>query len=117
MIERSKSQTPNKKQKKDIEELFKVSVVGESSVGKTTMIHYITKGEFKSNTIPTIGVDFTYIDRDISSKTYRFQLWDTAGQEQYRCIAKNHYLSSHPLNLDSDVIILVYSVNEVSTFD
>lgn len=80
MLEKSKSETPQKAKRKDIEELFKVSIVGGSSVGKTTILHYITKGEFNSNTIPTVGVDFTYIDKQIYGKTYRFQLWDTAGQ-------------------------------------
>lgn len=97
MIEKTQAgtQTPKKASKKNIEELFKISIVGESSVGKTTILHMITKGEFNSNTIPTVGVDFTYIDREIEGKIYRFQLWDTAGQEQYRCIAKNHYLSNY----------------------
>jgi GTPase SAR1 family protein len=34
-----------------------------------------------------------YIDRDFDGKNYRIQLWDTAGQEQYRSIAKSHYIS------------------------
>ena len=80
--------------KKNIEELFKVSIVGGSSVGKTTILNYISKGEFNADTIPTIGVDFMYIDREFEGKNYRIQLWDTAGQEQYRCIAKSHYIST-----------------------
>ena len=57
------------------------------------MLSYIAKGEFVIDTIPTIGVDFMYIDRDFDGKNYRIQLWDTAGQEQYRSIAKSHYIS------------------------
>ena len=71
-----------------------MSIVGSSSVGKTTILNYIAKGEFVCDTIPTIGVDFMYIDREFDGKYYRIQLWDTAGQEQYRSIAKSHYIST-----------------------
>ena len=103
--------------KKNIEELFKVSIVGSSSVGKTTILNYISKGEYICDTIPTIGVDFMYIDREFEGKNYRIQLWDTAGQEQYRSIAKSHYISINLHIIDSDVIILTYSLNEYGTFE
>ena len=40
-----------------------MSLAGASSAGKTTIMNYIAKGEYKVDTVPTIGVDFLYIDR------------------------------------------------------
>ena len=94
ILDKDKNKKRDTPTKKNIEELFKVSIVGSSSVGKTTILNYIAKGEFSVDTIPTIGVDFMYIDREFDGKIYRIQLWDTAGQEQYRSIAKSHYISN-----------------------
>ena len=63
LIDKSKGKPKDSFNKKNIEQLFKVSIVGSSSVGKTTILNYIAKGQFLVDTIPTIGVDFMYIDR------------------------------------------------------
>lgn len=46
----------------------------------------------------TIGIDFINVKRKVSEKTIRVQLWDSAGQEKYRCIASAHYKSINILN-------------------
>ena len=64
----------------------KVVLIGESAVGKTSIISRFTSNEFKSNTISTSGANFVTKNLIIEgeSQTVKFEIWDTAGQEKYR---------------------------------
>ena len=65
---------------KDIDKFIKVCFVGESQVGKTSLINRLKGQEYKENTVATIGYDFAFEDRMIDEMNVRFQLWDSAGQ-------------------------------------
>jgi len=58
-----------------------VIVVGDSSVGKTNLIHCYSKGKVATNTMPTVGVEYTSKIIPLKSgKRAKVQIWDTAGQ-------------------------------------
>jgi small GTP-binding protein len=65
----------------------KITIIGDSGVGKTSILNRLVHNEFKTNDISTIGVShFTKILDDC-----KFYIWDTAGQERFRTISKIYY--------------------------
>ena len=90
----------------------KVVLIGESGVGKTSIISRYTSNIFKSQLMSTLGGNFvtkTEIMED-ENKTIKFEIWDTAGQEKYRSLAKVFYK-------DASVCILVYDITRKSSFE
>ena len=64
---------------------FRVILLGDSTVGKSSLLKYFTEGKFDEGCEPTVGVDF--FARLIEIKPglrVKLQLWDTAGQERFR---------------------------------
>ena len=90
----------------------KVVLIGESGVGKTSIITRYIQNEFTSSLSPTPGANFTtkliYI-KDYE-QTVKFEIWDTAGQEKYRSLAKVFYKNSA-------VCILVYDITRKESFE
>ena len=90
----------------------KVVLIGESGVGKTSIITRYTLNTFKSQRLPTTGANFvqkTIILED-ENKSIKFEIWDTAGQENYRSLVKVFYKNAA-------VCILVYDITRKSSFD
>ena len=59
---------------------IKILVVGDSSVGKTSLLNQYCHGKFELNVQPTIGCDFSYkLLNDYKGRTIKLQLWDIAG--------------------------------------
>jgi small GTP-binding protein len=67
-------------------DVSRVITLGDSGVGKTTLIHRMKTGEFLEEAIPTIAAGVATIDLKIQDSRYTLQIWDTAGQEIYRSI-------------------------------
>ncbi len=89
--------------------LFKILLIGDSGVGKSsTMIQYCDN-IFNDNHISTIGVDFKIRTIEVDSKTIKLQIWDTAGQERFRNITSSYYRGAH-------AIILMYDITNLETF-
>lgn len=65
---------------KNIDKFIKVCLFGNMAVGKTSILKRLVDDEFEVKTTPTIGIDFKFADQQVGSKTYRFQIWDSAGQ-------------------------------------
>ena len=64
---------------------FRVILLGDSTVGKSSLLKYFTEGKFDEGCEPTVGVDF--FARLVEIKPglrVKLQLWDTAGQERFR---------------------------------
>lgn len=62
-------------------------MVGNSGSGKTNMIHTFDKGVALNHSAPTVGVDYYSKNMDVDSNhKIKLQIWDTAGQEQFRSI-------------------------------
>ena len=63
----------------EYDQLFKIVILGDSTVGKSSLLHRFTQNKFKSDCKTTIGVDFNIKDVEIDGKTIKAQIWDTAG--------------------------------------
>ena len=75
--------------------LFKVIIIGDSGVGKSCLMQTLTQGVFKNDHQITIGVEFGAFIMQIDGKAViKLQIWDTAGQEQFRSITKLFYKNS-----------------------
>ena len=84
---------------------FNVSILGESQVGKTSMISVKSGLQFNEKQIATVGID-NFIDKKvIDNKEYKFKFFDTAGQERYNSI------SAQTIKI-ADGFILVFSVTD-----
>ncbi|OWK15201.1 hypothetical protein Celaphus_00000074, partial [Cervus elaphus hippelaphus] len=71
--------------------LSKVVVVGDLYVGKTCLIHRFCKNVFNHDYKATIGVDFEIERFEVAGTPFSLQIWDTAGQEKFKCIASAYY--------------------------
>jgi len=65
---------------KAIDKYIKVCFVGNSAVGKTSLIRQFMGEHFTDDVATTIGYDFTFRDKMLGNYCVRFQLWDSAGQ-------------------------------------
>jgi len=66
--------------KKSYDFLFKLLLIGDSSVGKTAILLRFSDDSFSPNFISTIGIDFRIKTIEIRGKKIKLQIWDTAGQ-------------------------------------
>ena len=71
--------------------LFKVLLLGDSDVGKSSLILRYTDETFNSKLINSIGVDFKMKKKEIDGKIIKVQIWDTAGHERFRSITYSYY--------------------------
>lgn len=90
--------------------LYKVVVVGETGVGKTSLILCYTDDLFEEERNSTVNIDFKTKAVFVDGNQCRLQIWDTAGQEQYRSLAR-HYLS------DAAGAIVVFDLTNNSSFE
>ena len=89
----------------------KVVLLGEAGVGKTSIIHQFTYHTFDPDCISSISAQF--VSKTIDYEGYgaiKYDIWDTAGEERYRSMAKIFYK-------DAKVIIFVYDITSQPTFD
>ena len=89
---------------------YKIMVLGESKVGKTSLIRKYTKNQFGGVYLTTVGMDFQDKIIDIENTKVRLQIWDTAGQERFRNVTKSYFQSSHGF-------VLVYDITDETTFE
>lgn len=88
-----------------VKEWIKLILLGNSGVGKTSiMVRFDTK-KFPENTISTTGVDFRTKKFSVNRRRVNCQLWDTAGQERFSGITRAYYR-------DADGILIVYDVTD-----
>jgi small GTP-binding protein len=74
--------------------LLKYIIIGDAAVGKSNLLLRYAHGQFKPEYQLTIGVEFGAKNVEIRNKTYRIQIWDTAGQENFRSITRAYYKNS-----------------------
>ena len=88
---------------------YKLLFLGESSVGKTSLLlRYID--DLFENSIPTVGIDVKYKYLTYDNKKIRLDIWDTAGQERFRGIAQNYFRGAHG-------IIFVFDITNKESFN
>lgn len=91
--------------------LFKFILIGDSTVGKTCVLTRFVDGWFKTDSDPTIGVEFgSKVIKCKSGVTVRLQVWDTAGQESFRSITRSYYRGAIGA-------LLVYDITNADSFD
>ena len=90
---------------------IKVVLLGESAVGKTSIITRFVENKFKQDTMSSLSANFVSKKIDLgNNKSIKFDIWDTAGQEKYRALAKIFYQ-------DSKIVILVYDITNKNSFN
>ena len=89
---------------------LKITLIGDTGAGKTCIINRYIKDDFFSNKVSTMGVSCSNKLVKENNKLLRVDLWDTAGQEQYRSLGRHFYK-------DSYVIILVYDITNRESFE
>ncbi|XP_061735796.1 ras-related protein Rab-33B-like [Nerophis ophidion] len=90
--------------------VFKIIVIGDTSVGKTCLTYRFCGGSFLKNPEATIGVDFREKTLRLDGEVIKLQIWDTAGQERFRKSMVDHYYRS------VHAVIFVYDVTSLATF-
>ena len=90
--------------------LLKYIIIGDSAVGKSNLLLQYTYGEFIEEYRNTIGVEFGAKNIDIDNKSYRIQIWDTAGQECFKSITRAYYKNSV-------CAIVVYDITCIDSFN
>ena len=90
--------------------LLKYIIIGDAAVGKSNLLLRFAQNDFKTEYQLTIGVEFGAKNLDINNKKFRLQIWDTAGQENYRSITRAYYKNSV-------CAILVYDISNRETFE
>ncbi|KAM2294204.1 hypothetical protein EV2_034942 [Malus domestica] len=88
--------------------LFKLLLIGDSGVGKSTLLLSFTSDTFEDLS-PTIGVDFKIKHVALGGKKLKLAIWDTAGQERFRTLTSSYYRGAQG-------IIMVYDVTRRETF-
>jgi len=89
--------------------LFKIVVVGDSNVGKSSLICRYCDESFTDSFISTIGIDFKFKTLEEKGKKVKLQIWDSSGQERFRSIIPSLYRGAKG-------IVLVFDVTDVSSF-
>ena len=90
--------------------LIKFIIIGDAAVGKSNLLVRYTSGQFKEEYQLTIGVEFGSNNVIIGDNTYRIQIWDTAGQENFRSITRSYYKNTA-------CAIIVYEISNKKSFE
>ncbi|XP_060516928.1 ras-related protein Rab-18-B-like isoform X3 [Cylas formicarius] len=93
----------------DVITTLKILIIGESGVGKSSLLLRFTDDNFDPQQTLTIGVDFKTKKLTVDGNTVKLAIWDTAGQERFRTLTPSYYR-------DAQGAILVYDVSSYATF-
>ena len=91
-------------------ETISIIMVGDTSVGKSTLMKKFISGQFSDSLAPTLGIELYKKEITIDEKQYLYRIWDTCGQERFRSLSKSYFRNS-------DGIMLLFDLNSQSSFD
>ena len=94
----------------DKKQICRIIFIGESEVGKTSLINSILGEQFNQEHITTIGIVNTLKEKIIKNKILLINLYDTAGQEKFRSLTKLIYNKK-------DIVIFVYDVTKIESYN
>jgi len=89
---------------------FKLVLLGESAVGKSSLVLRFVKGQFLEFQESTIGAAFLTQTVCLSDTTVKFEIWDTAGQERYHSLAPMYYRGAQ-------AAIIVYDITSTESYE
>eukprot|EP00761_Pharyngomonas_kirbyi_P008402 gb/GECH01008413.1/.p1 GENE.gb/GECH01008413.1/~~gb/GECH01008413.1/.p1 ORF type:complete len:202 (+),score=44.77 gb/GECH01008413.1/:1-606(+) len=90
--------------------LFKLLLIGDSGVGKSSLVLRFSDGTFSDSYVSTLGVDFKIRTLVLDGKKFKLQIWDTAGQERFKTITTAYYRGAHG-------VIIVYDITSRKSFN
>jgi Ras-related protein Rab-1A len=93
----------------NVDYIFKIVLIGDTNVGKSSILLRYTDDIYHSRYISTIGVDFKIKTIELDGKIVKLQLWDTAGQEKFKTITSSYYRGAHGF-------IVVYDITNFNSF-
>lgn len=96
--------------KKHYDYLLKILMVGNSGVGKSSILVSYVDDSYADNYVSTIGIDLKVKMKSINGKKVKLQLWDTAGQERFRSVISSYFRCSKG-------IIMVYDISSRQSFN
>mmetsp|Transcript_36332 Transcript_36332/g.84523 ORF Transcript_36332/g.84523 Transcript_36332/m.84523 type:complete len:209 (+) Transcript_36332:219-845(+) len=94
----------------EYDHLVKLLLLGDSAVGKSSLLMRFCESKFESNFVLTIGVDFKWKQVERDGKKLRLQVWDTAGQERFRTITPAYYRAAMG-------VVITYDICDRDSFD
>ena len=100
----------SKNKSSDYQYIFKLILIGNSGVGKSSILNRYMNKAFEESYKCTIGVDFLMKSIEINGKTVKLQLWDTAGQEKYKSMVASYYRGAN-------VALVVFDITNHESFD
>ena len=89
--------------------IFKVLLIGNSDVGKSSLILRYVDQIWNDVFVPKIGVDFKVKSLEVDKKLVKMQIWDTAGQERFRNVISSYFKGAHG-------ILLIYDITAKDSF-
>jgi small GTP-binding protein len=89
--------------------LIKLLMLGDSGVGKSSLLRRYVDDTFSPTFSTTIGIDFKIKTLTVNNKNIKLQIWDTAGQERFRTITTAYYRGAHG-------VIIVFDVTSKTTY-
>ena len=92
------------------DEKCQLLIIGDSTVGKTSILSRFANGTFNANYLATVGLDNFTKDETIDDKNVRIKIWDTAGQERYKALTKGFFRNAQG-------IMIVYDVTNQETYE
>jgi small GTP-binding protein len=90
---------------------YKILIIGDPAVGKTSLLLRFVKGSFSGDTMNTVGSE-EYLSKELTvdGQKTTLNIWDTAGQEKFRTITSSYYRGA-------EGVIIVFDLNRQETFD
>lgn len=92
------------------EDNFKVAIIGDANVGKTSIVNRYTKESFTETAIATVGVSNSQVKIQVGQRSITLNIWDTAGQERFRSLIPLYTRGAY-------LILLVFSIVDRASFD
>ena len=90
--------------------IIKILTLGDTTVGKSSIVLRFSDDVFDDTIFSTIGIDFKTKFMKVKDSTVKVLIWDTAGQEKFQNIAKNYYKGANG-------VLLVYDISNRKSFD
>jgi len=87
----------------------KILILGESQVGKSSILGTFTERRFVENIQPTLGIDYKIMSMRVDDSTVKLQIWDTAGQERFRSITNSFFKNCQ-------AVLLVFDLSDRDSF-